>query len=136
MHLAREGGGHGGDPHPPRCGPRAGPLSPPVLRASALQYVFEHRTIYIGPEELIAMINGLLDFGGNGHLGGYAGGGVGYADVKQFGDSKGKLANQFKLLAGLGHRIRDVRIGPDGFVYVLTDDAGTNGAMLRLEPGK
>ena len=32
---------------------QAGPLSPPVLRASALQYVLEHRTIYVGPEELI-----------------------------------------------------------------------------------
>jgi len=32
---------------------QAGPLSPPVLRASALAYVLEHRAIYIGPEELI-----------------------------------------------------------------------------------
>jgi formate C-acetyltransferase len=32
---------------------QAGPLSPPVLRASALEYVLERRTIYIGPEELI-----------------------------------------------------------------------------------
>src|ERR1019366_9956860 len=32
---------------------QAGPLSPPVLRASALEYVLEHRTIYIGSEELI-----------------------------------------------------------------------------------
>jgi len=32
---------------------QAGPLSPPVLRASALPYVLEHRTIYLGPEELI-----------------------------------------------------------------------------------
>jgi formate C-acetyltransferase len=32
---------------------QAGPLSPPVLRARALEYVLEHRTIYIGPEELI-----------------------------------------------------------------------------------
>jgi len=31
----------------------AGPLSPPMLRAGALAYVLEHRTIYIGPEELI-----------------------------------------------------------------------------------
>ena len=46
-----------------------------------------------------AMLNGLLDFGGNGHLGGYAGGGVGYANVKQFGDSKGKLA--WQLIAGV-----------------------------------
>src|SRR5271165_5403566 len=31
----------------------AGPMSPPVLRASALAFVLDHRTIYIGPEELI-----------------------------------------------------------------------------------
>jgi len=31
----------------------AGPLSPQVLRASALQYIYEHRSIYIGAEELI-----------------------------------------------------------------------------------
>jgi glucose/arabinose dehydrogenase len=29
-------------------------------------------------------------------------------------------------------RVRDVRAGPDGFVYLLTDIA--NGAILRLEP--
>jgi pyruvate formate-lyase/glycerol dehydratase family glycyl radical enzyme len=32
---------------------QAGPLSAPVMRACALQYVLEHRTLYIGPEELI-----------------------------------------------------------------------------------
>ena len=31
----------------------AGPLSPPLLRAGALAYIMEHRTLYIGPEELI-----------------------------------------------------------------------------------
>jgi glucose/arabinose dehydrogenase len=39
-------------------------------------------------------------------------------------------------MTGLGQRVRDVRIGPDGYVYVLTDVATPNGAMLRLEPGK
>ena len=45
-----------------------------------------------------AMLNGLLDFGGNGSWGGYAGGGIGYARVHQFGDSQGKLA--WQLIAG------------------------------------
>ncbi|WP_439633050.1 PQQ-dependent sugar dehydrogenase [Glycocaulis sp.] len=36
------------------------------------------------------------------------------------------------LLADEGARIRDVRTGPDGLVYVLTDHA--NGALLRLSP--
>jgi aldose sugar dehydrogenase len=33
----------------------------------------------------------------------------------------------------LGARIRDVRQGPDGFVYALTD--ADNGRLLRLKPG-
>src|SRR5690242_14200276 len=45
------------------------------------------------------MINALLDFGGNGHVGGYLGGGVGYASVRQFGSSHGKIA--FQAIAGL-----------------------------------
>lgn len=37
------------------------------------------------------------------------------------------------LLESRGERIRDVRTGPDGFIYLLTDSA--RGALLRLEPG-
>lgn len=36
------------------------------------------------------------------------------------------------LLADLRHRIRDVAASPDGYLYVLTDDA--DGAVLRIEP--
>jgi opacity protein-like surface antigen len=46
-----------------------------------------------------AMLNGLVDFGGNGGIGGYVGAGAGYASVHQFGDSKGKFA--WQLLAGV-----------------------------------
>ncbi|MSQ99147.1 MAG: PQQ-dependent sugar dehydrogenase [Xanthomonadales bacterium] len=34
-----------------------------------------------------------------------------------------------RLLADLGARIRDVRVGPDGLVYILTDEA--NGRLIR-----
>jgi glucose/arabinose dehydrogenase len=37
------------------------------------------------------------------------------------------------LLVNLGHRIRDVREGPDGSVYVVTDGAGR---ILRIEPAE
>jgi glucose/arabinose dehydrogenase len=37
-----------------------------------------------------------------------------------------------RLLTNLGERIRDVRQGPDGALYVLTD--GPNGRVLRIKP--
>ncbi|WP_051439578.1 PQQ-dependent sugar dehydrogenase [Bordetella petrii] len=44
----------------------------------------------------------------------------------------GKVVAEERLLHDLGARVRDVRQGPDGDVYVLTD-AG-DGALLRLAP--
>ena len=41
------------------------------------------------------------------------------------------VINREPLLVGQ-YRIRDVRQGPDGFVYVLTDE--TAGALLKIEP--
>lgn len=37
-----------------------------------------------------------------------------------------------RLLDGLDQRIRDVRVGPDGFIYLLTDHSG--GQLLRVQP--
>ena len=37
-----------------------------------------------------------------------------------------------RYLAELGERIRDVRQGPDGLIYLLTDESA--GPDLRLEP--
>ncbi|MDB5889804.1 MAG: glucose sorbosone dehydrogenase [Polaromonas sp.] len=44
----------------------------------------------------------------------------------------GKVQQENKLLAAAGDRIRDVRQGPDGLLYVLTDSA--NGRLIRLLP--
>ncbi|HSI40557.1 MAG TPA: PQQ-dependent sugar dehydrogenase [Xanthobacteraceae bacterium] len=46
-----------------------------------------------------------------------------------------KVAEQEPLLAGLGERIRDVRQGPDGALWLLTDDP-ENGRLLRVQPGR
>jgi aldose sugar dehydrogenase len=43
----------------------------------------------------------------------------------------GKVRRETKLLEGIG-RVRDVRQGPDGLLYVLTDSS--NGKLLRLLP--
>lgn len=42
------------------------------------------------------------------------------------------IGRRSKLLADLGARIRDVRQGPDGWIYVLTDGSGAQ--LLRLKP--
>ncbi|MEQ8374051.1 MAG: PQQ-dependent sugar dehydrogenase [Roseibium aggregatum] len=44
----------------------------------------------------------------------------------------GAVVGEEKLLTDLGERIRDVRQGPDGYVYVLTDS--DDGRLLRLQP--
>jgi aldose sugar dehydrogenase len=44
-----------------------------------------------------------------------------------------KIVGEEKLLAGLGERIRDVRMGPDGHLWLLTDHP--QGRVLRLVPG-
>ncbi|WP_397406652.1 PQQ-dependent sugar dehydrogenase [Polaromonas sp.] len=46
---------------------------------------------------------------------------------------RGKVVREHKLLEGGGERIRDVRQGPDGLLYVLTDSP--RGRLLRLQPG-
>jgi glucose/arabinose dehydrogenase len=45
-----------------------------------------------------------------------------------------KVLGEERLLQGRGGRIRDVRMGPEGLVYLLTDEA--QGSLLRLEPAK
>jgi glucose/arabinose dehydrogenase len=42
-----------------------------------------------------------------------------------------RVTGEQRLLAGLGERIRDVRQGPDGRIYLLTDNS--DGRVLRLE---
>jgi glucose/arabinose dehydrogenase len=43
-----------------------------------------------------------------------------------------KVVKEERLLQGVLGRIRDVRMGPDGFLYLVTDDSA--GAVARLEP--
>ena len=43
-----------------------------------------------------------------------------------------KVIGQEELLSSLNERIRDVRNGPDGYLYILTDSS--DGRLIRLEP--
>jgi len=57
-------------------------------------------------------------------------GGTGHIERVVFND-KGEQRRE-SLLVDLHQRIRDVRQGPDGFLYLLTDEEA--GALLRIEP--
>lgn len=54
----------------------------------------------------------------------------GYLDRIDIRD--GKVFGEQKLLAAARERIRDVRQGPDGLIYVLTDE--DEGKLIRLQP--
>jgi len=43
-----------------------------------------------------------------------------------------KVTGEERMLQNLGERVRDVRQGPDGFIYLLTDSA--QGRVLRMRP--
>ena len=43
-----------------------------------------------------------------------------------------RIVKEERLLEGMGERIRDVVQGPDGYLYLLTDE--DDGRILRLEP--
>ena len=45
-----------------------------------------------------------------------------------------KVVSEERLLKGVLGRIRDVRVGPDGFIYLLTDERF--GVLARLEPAQ
>jgi glucose/arabinose dehydrogenase len=53
--------------------------------------------------------------------------------IRRLRIEKGRWMEQEILLSELDARIRDVRTGPDGYIYVLTDS--DNGQVLRLLPG-
>jgi glucose/arabinose dehydrogenase len=49
-------------------------------------------------------------------------------------DAKGNVTGQERFLTELKQRFRDTRVGPDGNLYLLTDEP--EGALLKVEPGK
>ena len=57
--------------------------------------------------------------------------GTGHLERILFNENMEELRRE-TLLRDWGHRVRDVRQGLDGLIYVLIDD--DDGAVLRIEP--
>jgi glucose/arabinose dehydrogenase len=49
-------------------------------------------------------------------------------------DAQGNVTGQERFLTELKQRFRDTRVGPDGALYLLTDEP--QGALLKVEPAK
>lgn len=58
--------------------------------------------------------------------------GTGHLERLVFSDKTGGEMLRESLLPELKQRIREVRQGPDGYLYLLTDEAA--GALMRIEP--
>ncbi len=58
--------------------------------------------------------------------------GTGHLQRIVFNEKAEELRRE-SILTELRQRIREVREGPDGFLYLLTDE--DDGALLRIEPG-
>jgi glucose/arabinose dehydrogenase len=52
--------------------------------------------------------------------------------LRYMGVEDAAITDQYELLGDMGARIRDVRSGPDGYLYVLTD--ARNGKLIRITP--
>lgn len=48
-------------------------------------------------------------------------------------DAQGRLVHEEAMLGELAQRLRDASVGPDGNLYLLTDE--TEGALLKVTPG-
>lgn len=103
-----------------------GPISSEVSRPGMVDPVL-YWTPAIAPSGL-AVYRGDRYPQWQGHL--FAGGLVSQSVLRLEVDDQGQVIAQSQI--PIGQRVRDVRQGPDGFLYVLTDDP--NGRLVRLEP--
>ena len=55
-------------------------------------------------------------------------------DVRRLRLENGAVIAEERLFTEIGERIRDIRTGPDGFLYILTD--GPAGRLLRIKPAR
>ena len=53
-------------------------------------------------------------------------------EVRRISIESGKVVGEEPVFSEIGARIRDVRTGPDGFLYILTDSE--SGKLLRVVP--
>lgn len=104
-----------------------GPVNEGIIAKEGMEQPVYYWDPVIAPSGL-AVYHGKLFPGWNGNLLAGALRGLG---VYRLALKNGKVVTEEPLLSELKTRIRDVRVGPDGAVYVLTEQK----ALLKLTPG-
>jgi glucose/arabinose dehydrogenase len=106
-------------------------FGPPISGRRTAPGMVDPRRVWtpaIAPSGLAVASGKVPQWGGQLFAGGLVSG-----DVRRLRlDAEGRVVGE--QVIPIGQRVRDVREGPDGFLYVLTDGA-RDGQLIRLEPG-
>ena len=99
--------------------------------APGLEPPLHHWTTSIAPSGMAFLTSDRYDAGWKGNL---FVGSLKFEYLDRIELKDGKVMAEHKLLEDLGQRIRDVRQGPDGLLYVVTDSP--SGKLIRLLPNR
>jgi glucose/arabinose dehydrogenase len=106
-----------------------GPIGEGITRREGMEQPLHHWVPSIAPSGMAFLTSDRYGAAMKGNL---FVGSLKFAYLDRIELAGGKVVREHKLIAQQGERVRDVRQGPDGLLYVLTDSR--NGKLLRLLP--
>jgi glucose/arabinose dehydrogenase len=111
-----------------------GPIGEGIQRKAGMEQPVHYWVPSIAPSGMAFLTSDRYGpaWQGNLFVGALAGRHLARIEWRVDGDSV-RVVRESRLLGELGERIRDVRQGPDGLLYLLTDSS--NGRLVRLQPG-
>jgi glucose/arabinose dehydrogenase len=107
-----------------------GPIGKGITQAPGMEQPVYYWDPVIAPSGMVFYSGKLFpEWRGNALIGG-----LGSKALVRLVIKDDKVVGEERLLTGRGERIRDVIEGPDGALWLLTDDS--NGKLLKVTPGK
>jgi glucose/arabinose dehydrogenase len=106
-----------------------GPIGQGLTHAPGMEQPVHHWTPSIAPSGLALVTSPRY---GPAWQGTWLVGSLKFRQLVQLTLHQGRVIKEDRHLTQLGQRVRDVRQGPDGWIYLLTDEA--QGRLLRLIP--
>lgn len=106
-----------------------GPIGRGITTQAGLEQPLHHWTPSIAPSGMAFVTSTRY---GDGWVGSLLLGSLKFRYLAHLTLKGSRVVREDKLLTDLRQRVRDVRQGPDGFIYLLTDER--NGQLLRLIP--